>query len=71
MQIAYNGLQSDENSYVKEFAYLRPWGVDLGVVNAAVKAIAGGRSSDILDLVKGKKSAITKETIINAAKKRR
>jgi predicted NBD/HSP70 family sugar kinase len=68
-QIAYNGLQSDEKSYVKELAYLRPWGVDLGIVHEARKAIENGAAPGMSELVKGKTDKITKENVIIAAKK--
>ena len=67
-QIAYNGLQTDEKSYVKELTYLRPWGVDLGVVHEAKKAVEKGTGAGILDLAKGNANNITKEIVINAAK---
>ena len=69
IQVAYNGLQSDEKNYAKEFTYLRPWGVDLGIVSEARKAIQKGQASDILGIVKGKPEAITKEAVLDAAKK--
>ncbi|MDO8525036.1 MAG: ROK family protein [Candidatus Omnitrophota bacterium] len=68
-QIAYNGLQTDEKSYVKEFAYLRPWGVDLGVAHAAKAAAERGEAGGILELAGGKAEAINKDTVIEAAKK--
>ena len=68
-QVSYNGLQADEKSYVKELTYLRPWGVDLGVVHEAKKAIEKGEKTEISDLVKGKVGAITKEIVMDAAKK--
>ena len=68
-QIAYNGLQTDEKSYLKEFTYLRPWGVDLGIVHEAKKALENGEETEISNLVKGKAGAITKEIVIDAAKK--
>ncbi|MFA6320971.1 MAG: ROK family protein [Candidatus Omnitrophota bacterium] len=69
IQIACSELQSDDKGYVKEFAYLRPWGVDLGVAHEAKKAANKGHETDILDMVKGKIDAITKEAVIGAAKK--
>ena len=69
IQIAYNGLQSDEKSYAKEFTYLRPWGVDLGIVGEAKKAAAKGQAAGIMGLVKNKAEAITKEIVLDAAKK--
>ncbi len=68
-QIAYNGLQTDEKSYSEEFTYLRPWGVDLGIVHEAKKAVSNSQATEILNLVKGKAGAITRETVIEAAKK--
>ena len=68
-QIAYNGLQTDEKSYVKELTYLRPWGVDLGVAHAAKKAAEKGEAREILKLARGKAEAISKDTVIEAAKK--
>ncbi|MFA5143664.1 MAG: ROK family protein [Candidatus Omnitrophota bacterium] len=68
-QIAYNGLQVDEASYVEEFTHLRPWGVDLGIVAGARKALADKETTAIADLVGGKAEKITKEIVIDAAKK--
>ncbi len=68
VQIAYNGLQSDDKGYIKEFAYLRPWGVDLGVVYEARKAAERGLATDILTLAKGDIEKITAEAVIGAAK---
>ena len=68
-QIAYNGLQTDEKSYAKEFTYLRPWGVDLGIVHEAKKAIEKGEETEISSLAKGKTGSITKEIVMDAAKK--
>lgn len=69
IQVAYNGLQSDEKSYAKEFTYLRPWGVDLGIVIEAQKAAEKGQAPEILNLAKGKPTSITKEVVLEAAKK--
>ncbi len=68
-QIAYNGLQTDEKSYVKELTYLRPWGVDLGVTHAARRAAEKGEAPEILKLANGKTEMINKDTVIEAAKK--
>jgi len=68
-QISYNGLQTDEKSYSEEFTYLRPWGVDLGIAHEAKKAARKGTATEILDLAKGKADAITKEIVMDAAKK--
>lgn len=68
-QIAYNGLQTDEKSFAEQFTHLRPWGVDLGIVHEARKAVEKGVRTEILDSAKGKADKITKELIIDAAKK--
>ena len=68
-QVSYNGLQTDEKNYAKEFTHLRPWGVDLGIVYEAKKAVEKGSGAEMLELVKGKAGAITKEIVIDAAKK--
>ncbi len=68
-QVSYNSLQAGEKSSVKEYTFLRPWGVDLGVIYEAKKAIEEKTETEILALAKGRADAITKETVINAAKK--
>ena len=68
-QIAYSGLQSDVRSFAEEFTHLRPWGVDLGIVFGARQAIDKGLTTEILNIAKGKVEKITKEGIIEAAKK--
>ncbi len=69
LQILFEGLQRDEKNYPKEFTHLRPWGVDLGIVSETRKAIEKGISTEILGLAQGDVKAITKETVIAAAKK--
>ena len=49
---------------------MRPWGVDLGVVMEAMRAIDKGVSTEILNMVDGDVTKLTKEIIIAAAKKR-
>jgi len=67
-QIRFDTLQSDEKSYFKEYTFMRPWGVDLGVVIEAKKAAEKGMAAGILALSNGNSKAITKENIIDAAK---
>lgn len=69
IQLAFGALQKDEKSSLKEYTYLRPWGVDLGVVFEAQQAIEKGISTDILKLAKAEVKLITKEIVIDAAKK--
>lgn len=70
VQLVFSGLQKDEKSALKEYTHMRPWGIDLGVVMEAAKAIERGVSTEILNLVGGDASKITKEIIISAAKKK-
>jgi len=49
---------------------MRPWGVDLGVVMEALRAIDKGVSTEILSMAGGDVAKITKEIVIAAAKKR-
>ncbi len=67
-QIVFESLQSDEKSFVKEFTFMRPWGVDLGVVAEAKKAVDKGTADEIRALAKGEDKNITKEHVIEAAK---
>jgi len=68
-QVSYSSLQAGEKSSVKEYSFLRPWGVDLGVVYEAKRMIGQGTQTEIMTLAKGKTDAVTKEIIIDAAKK--
>lgn len=70
IQLVFSGLQKDEKNITKEYVHMRPWGVDLGVVMEAMKAIDKGISTEILNLVGGDVTKLTKEVIIAAAKKR-
>lgn len=68
-QLAFNSLQKDEKTNVKEYTYLRPWGVDLGITYEAKRAVDKGVATEILTLAKGQKDDITKDMIIEAARK--
>lgn len=68
-QLAFSQPQTDDGSYIEEYAHLRPWGVDLGVVAMAKKAIAGGAKTEILALANDDAGKITKDTVIAAAEK--
>ncbi|MBN2453128.1 MAG: ROK family protein [Candidatus Omnitrophica bacterium] len=68
-QIVFEAPQADEKSYQKEFVFLRPWGVDLGVVAEAKKAIAKNVATEILGMAKGKAESITMDNVIDSAKK--
>jgi predicted NBD/HSP70 family sugar kinase len=68
-QLAFSQPQTDEGAYIEEYAHLRPWGVDLGVVAMAKKAIASGAKTEILALAKGDEAKITKDVVVTAAEK--
>lgn len=70
VQLAFNGLQSDEKHYVEEYKHMRPWGADLGIVLAARKAIGKGVATEILKSASGKLENINKDIIIEAARKK-
>lgn len=71
-QIVLEARRSDEGAYLKKHTthtFMRPYGVDLGVVAEAVKLAAKGTKTEILALAGGDEKAITKEIVIDAAKK--
>lgn len=68
-QLAFNSLQKDEKNAIKEYTYLRPWGVDLGITFEAKKTVEKGVATEILTLAKGDKDGITKDMVIAAARK--
>ncbi|MBI5124337.1 MAG: ROK family protein, partial [Candidatus Omnitrophica bacterium] len=70
IQLVFDGLQKDEKNVIKEYVHMRPWGIDLGIVAEARKAIDKGASTDILNMAAGDKNKITKEAIVAAAKKK-
>jgi predicted NBD/HSP70 family sugar kinase len=70
-QLAFENSPKDEKLHGKEYAYLRPAGtsIDLGVVAAARRVLEKGLATDILKLAGGSPDAITKEMVIEAARK--
>jgi predicted NBD/HSP70 family sugar kinase len=70
IQLVFSGLQKDEKIAIKEYTHMRPWGVDLGVVVEAIKAIDKGELTQILSMAGGDVTRITKDVIIAAAKNR-
>jgi N-acetylglucosamine repressor len=68
-QLAFNSLQRDEKNSVKEYTYLRPWGVDLGITYEAKRAVEKGLATEILTLANGDKEQIAKDMVIGAARK--
>lgn len=70
IQLVFSGLQKDEKNIMKEYVHMRPWGMDLGIVSEVKKSIEKGVATDILDIAGGNVNKITKETVINASKKR-
>jgi glucokinase len=70
-QLAFENSPKDEKLHGKEYMYLRPMGtgIDLGIVAAAKKVFEKGLATDMLTLAKGDANAVTKETVIEAARK--
>jgi predicted NBD/HSP70 family sugar kinase len=70
-QLAFENSPKDEKLHGREFTYMRPMGtgIDLGAVAAARKAFEKGLASDMLALAGGDPAAVTKETVIEAARK--
>ncbi len=68
-QISFGTLQKDEKNYSREFTYLRPWGVDLGIVVESQKAVEKGIATEIISLAKGDVKKINEDIVIDAAKK--
>lgn len=70
VQLVFDSLQKDEKSAIKEYVHMRPWGIDLGIVDEAKRAIAKGLSTNILKAAGGDTNKITKENIVEAARKK-
>lgn len=68
-QIVCESARSDKNTLLKEYTFMRPCGVDLGVVYEAKREAEAGNALDILALCGNDPGAIRKETVIEAAKK--
>ena len=67
-QIVLESYQPGEKTHLKGHTFMRPCGVDLGVVSEAGKSIEKGIPTEILALAGGVAGAITKDNVINAAK---
>ncbi|MDP3790978.1 MAG: ROK family protein [Candidatus Omnitrophota bacterium] len=70
VQLVFGALQKDEKNAAKEYVHLRPWGVDLGIVDEAKKAVTKGLSTDIVKIAGGSADKITKETVVEASRKK-
>jgi predicted NBD/HSP70 family sugar kinase len=70
VQLVFGSLQKDEKNAMKEYVHLRPWGVDLGIVAEAKKAVEKGLSTEILSSSGQAKGRITKESVVEAARKK-
>jgi glucokinase len=70
-QLAFENNPKDEKLHGKEYMYLRPMGtgIDLGIVAASKKVFEKGLATEILALAKGSPEGVTKEIIIEAARK--
>jgi glucokinase len=68
IQVSSDLVNEDEiKATSKELYYLRPLGVDLGIVAKAKKSIEEGVGTKILELANGKVADITLEKVIKAA----
>lgn len=68
IQVSSELIGEDEiKSIPKEFYYLRPMGVDLGIIAKAKASIEEGISTKILELANGKSAEITLDKVIKAA----
>ena len=70
VQLVFGSHQKDEKGAMKEYTHMRPWGVDLGIVDEARKAVSKGLSTDILKTAGGDPKKITKESVIESARKK-
>ena len=69
LQVSPN-IDSREFEFVRqERSYLRPWGVDLGIASEAKKIVDKGIGTLIVELSKGNVDNITKDVVIEAAKR--
>lgn len=67
-QIVLESYQPGEKTHLKGHTFMRPCGVDLGVVSEAGRSIEKGIPTEILALAGGVAGAITKDNVIDAAK---
>ena len=71
-QLVFDTLQRNEKNYLKEYTFMRPWGVDLGLILEAKKAIEKGISTEIINLAKAKNPEdINIDAVIEAATKKK
>lgn len=68
-QLVFANLPKDDKKGPKEYTYLRPLGVDLGIVSEAQAVVEKGGAPELSGLVKGDAKRITKEMVVEAAKK--
>lgn len=68
IQVSSESAGEDEaKSISKEFYYLRPMGVDLGIIAKAKKSIEEGIGTKILELASGKLAELTLDKVIKSA----
>lgn len=69
IQVSNEHLSKEEEEVLFEHSkYLRPWGIDLGITEAARKEARRGIGTKIVEIVHGDLSMITKDTVIAAAR---
>ncbi|MCX5679017.1 MAG: ROK family protein [Candidatus Omnitrophica bacterium] len=68
-QILFESRRAGEKMPLERRTFMKPQGVDLGVVSEARKLAAKGTAAEILALAGGNAAAITKDNVIDAAKR--
>lgn len=69
MQISDSHISKEEAAILlKDSSYLKPWNVYLGIIEFAKREMEKGVGTKIVAMVKGDKSKVTKEVVIEAAK---
>ena len=66
----YRERVKNDKAAMKEYIHMRPWGVDLGIIDEAKKAVSRGLSTNILKISGGDADKITRESIVEAARKK-
>lgn len=70
VQLVFTSLQKDDKGSMKEYVHMRPWGVDLGIVDEARKAISKGLPTTMVKGSGGGTNSLTKEKVVEAARQK-
>jgi len=60
--------KDEENAFFRDSQYLRPWCIDLGIIQSAKREIAKGVGTKIVALADGNIENVTKQVVIEAAR---